>query len=312
MARNTKLIKPGLKITLNKGFTRQKWIAELFDLIFKSYRRSFPAIFFTFVQPVIIFAIFYFVFIGIKGLHQSVSNIAPGYLLIGTVSASLIGFANMLSIWKDSILLKRLDVTVITKTKFMSVLIAFYSLIAIIAMLWMMMWTAIFASILQGHLLTGFDQATHKPIFKSENFHGIFNKLNWGWLFLAIIQLILICNTLAVLVCGLVVGQNKTASIVQTIFFPAGFIGGAMLPMVKIDSIVALKWISYFMPLKFPAFLSNLAWNNGDIKTISYANPGSPYVFTDTFPHVWIPIVVGFALPVIFLAIAIKTFKWNR
>ena len=29
--------------------------------------------------------------------------------------------------------------------------------------------------------------------------------------------------------------------------------------MTKVDSLVALRWMSYFMPLKYPAFLSNIA-----------------------------------------------------
>ncbi|WP_342252571.1 hypothetical protein [Spiroplasma endosymbiont of Amphibalanus improvisus] len=251
---------------------------NLIKLIIKSYLSSFKYIFFGFFQPLILSSVFFFVFK--LALDRPAEEIVPGYLLLGPITTGLMSFSLVLSDWKNSILLKRIDVMPIGKSTFFYIFISYFFLISILSFFWMLLWMTIFVLIADSSEIS------------------MYSNLNWGYLFLAVIQLILISNAIALFCVGITRGQTNTQGVVMLFFFVGAFLSGIMIPSVLLDSNDGLKYISYTMPFKYPEALSYYAWNGG---------------FNSEFPDdsTWIPVVAGFAYFSLFISLTLKTFKWN-
>ena len=270
----------------------QKWKMNVrfLELIFKSYIRNFSFVFFGFFQPILLFVIFYFLFTALVKPNNSPPQVISGYLLLAPVSTSLFAMSAMLSTWKDSILLKRLDVTPISKLRMFILLITFFFLISLLSSAWTMLWAVIMVA--ARTVKTGGIEWTVAKTFQN---------VNWGWLIIAIAEIILVANCIAIFAAGVVRGVNRTEAIVSSFYFPSAFLGGVIFPNALIDSYSGLKWVSYFSLFKFPALISNYAWDPQTMKTTQeffYNNP-------------WSLILLTLFWPALFIGLALRTFKWS-
>ncbi len=261
------------------------WYTELLTLIFKSYRRSFSNIFFGFIQPIILFAVFYFIFTGLE--NSKPSEVVPGYILLAAISTCLNGLSNMLSIWKDSILLKRLNITSLSKKSILSMLLLFFSLVSILAIIWMFLWSLFFIAVQKG----------------TSQVDTLLANINWGYLILSCLLLIITCSSMAILISGLVVGQNKTQAFISMFFFPSAFLGGIIIPLSKLNNTSeGMKWFTCFIPFKYSVIFSNMAWNNGALPTNS--------IFNNHL--IWLVALIGFIIPILIMLCSFKTFNWTN
>ena len=258
----------------------------LVELIFKTYVRTWQYIVFGFFQPIIIFAVFYFLFTSV--LDQNPSQVVPGFIILAPVSTSLMAFSTMLSTWKRSILLKRISITPITSSEFAATFIFYFLITAMLSSFWTVMWATIFIAS---------RQVSEGGINYTVSY--VFQKINWGYLILALVQIIFICDCISLCICGLIVGVNRTQAAASGVFFPSIFFSGLVIPASELQTIPVLKYMSYIFPLKYPAIISNKAWQ---------ANIPNSYLYD----HVWLAVVAGFAYAFVFLGVALKTFRWNN
>lgn len=275
---------------------RNSMTLEVFRLIFKSYRRQFNFFFFGFVQPIILLVVFYFLFTslikGPTGQPYPPTDILAGYFLLAPISSSLFAFSSMLSIWKDSILLKRIDITPITKLRLFLTFITFFFCVSLLSAFWTIAWSALFI------LMRTVKITSPAGTVASYTVPYVFGQIKWGWLFISLFEIIIIANCIAIFSAGIVRGVNTTEAVVMSFYFPSAFLGGIVFPNRLIDHYKGLKWFSYFLPFKFPAYIANHAW--GTTISSSYLNS-----------HPGILIVVGLAWPIILLPLAMLTFRWE-
>ncbi len=255
------------------------WV--LLSLLFKNYFKTYRYLFFGFGQPVILFAIFYFLFVKVIPQPGTTPQaIIPGYILLAPISISLFSFTNIVSSWKQSVLLKRISITPVSKARLMTIFVTGFLFIALLGTFYMMAWAALFVWI-------GGDSVTKA-----------FSDIRWGYFFIAISQIILLCNCISLIIAGTTGNRSKADLALFFFYFPSAFLGGLVFPNVMIDKVDALKWISYFSPFKYPSYLQNYAWHTDNI-----------YL---QIKDQWINMVVGFGLGVLAFIGSIKFFRWTE
>ncbi len=280
---------------VNKKIYGTRFIAylELSILFSKNFFKSFPGPFFSFGLPLFFLILFYFT-IGINNkttfdvVHGH--DIIGGYILLSSVSAGFNFLSGRICEWKESVFLKRLDVTPLKKWEFMFVIICFYSCICILGTIWMFIWTLIV-----------------NPHYQINNWK---TYSNWGFIILGVITNIIVSISLAIFIGGIATSNSMGQGITMLIFFPSIFLTGIILPITTFgDSLNVINKIGYFLPFKYSVSVFLYGW--------WYHSPILPdgsLFFTLKqvgFNYWWEPLLGSLGYSAILLLISIKTFRWE-
>lgn len=250
---------------------------KMYSLLAKNFFRDFRSVFFTFVLPVFLLVIFYFIF-----KDQSVQAghmIAGGYILLGPVTAGFQALSFAIMEWKNSILLKRIEATPLKKWQFLFGLVTFYFVLSILSSIWIFIWTIII------------EPSSVKN----------FSQINWGYFILGLILVILLSLIMAIFIAGISKSEGVCQAITFSIYFPSIFLGGLTIPSVAFGGgIDVLNTIGYFIPHKYAVAVALFGWNNGIVPISQYG-----------FDHTWIAIVVSAVFFVFFTILTWITFRWE-
>ncbi len=278
---------------LNNEFTNKinKFNAyyELGKLFFKNFIRDFGGPFFTFGLPVFFLIIFYYIFKSSTTVNSH--DIIGGYILLASISCGFNFLSQRISEWKESVFLKRLNVTPLKKVEFLLVIAFFYSIICIIGTIWMFMWTIII---------------NHK--YQFENWK---KWSNFGYIILGIIFTIFAAVSLAIFVGGMAKSSSSAQGIVLLIYFPSVFLTGIVIPIQAFGGNDIINYVSMILPFKYSVAIYQYGWwyklNPSDSLYDIY------FAWKSTgFTHLWQPLIGSIFYPIILLGISIKTFKWEN
>ncbi|AHF57883.1 ABC transporter permease [Spiroplasma eriocheiris] len=276
-------------------FKQQPWglYWKLMVLFLKSFRRNFRNIFFVFIMPIFFMVIFYFV---LRDIYQNGTNmIKAGYILLAPMTAGITSLATTIAEWKNSIFLKRLDVTPVKKWQFISTLIIFYFIISILSTFWTMLWTII---------------VDPQPTVK------YLATINWGYFILGVILFIFVSIGIGILIGGLAKSVGMAQALALSIYFPSMFLSGIMIPAYVIARARNIfNDIGYIFPHKYAATIAIYGWNINANPYI-YDNPSDltnkvSLIQAMGFSRLYIPIIVACGWSAGLFILSGLTFKWE-
>lgn len=271
------------------GSIRKNW--AITTMIFKGFYRSFRFPFFTYVQPLFLFVIFFFIFT-LDSFNMKPDTIISGYLVLGPASSALFGFGTLLASWKESILLKRIELIQISKMRLILIFISVFSLISLTSFIWFFAWSLLLVQI--KHLMEG--SADPKFVIST-----VYKNIRWGYLILGFLLLILTSNAIALIIAGMSNSLNKTQLGLTFMFLISAILGGIIFPNRIIDHSDGLRWASYFLsPYKYVSYIFNYAFH-------SYIT--NPYLHN--LSDIWKPIIIATVIPVTLITISGFSFRWN-
>lgn len=250
---------------------------KMYSLLAKNFFRDFRSVFFTFVLPIFLLVIFYFIYKNES--KQAGHMIAGGYILLGPVTAGFNALSFAVMEWKNSILLKRIDATPLKKWQFLFGLVTFYFVLSILSSLWIFIWTIII------------EPSSVKN----------FSQINWGYFILGLTFVILLSLIMAIFIAGISKSEGICQAITFSIYFPSMFLGGLVIPTSAFsEGTEILNTIGYFIPHKYAISVALLGWNN-NILTISQYG----------FSHTWIAVTASALFFVFFAILTWMTFRWE-
>ena len=245
------------KIKVERANNNSAWvkITSLTKLLLRTYFVSFQNYFFSFVFPILILVI--------AGEITRVSSISssgvtnyvawgtellryiPGIMGLGIVSFCIISSTVRIVSLKESVFIKRIAITPIKRKDFIIINMVIIFVLSFISAMWVWGWAELFY-----HRALG-DALNH---LKAKS-NGITQQTYYGFLyfFLGIFLIIFACSGIGLLVSSQARNVQAAFGIVSLIFFPNMFFSGIIVPPNLInDTSDALRWVSYFMPVKYP------------------------------------------------------------
>ncbi|ASP28501.1 ABC transporter permease [Spiroplasma corruscae] len=280
---------PNLKFNLKQNtliFT------QLFKLIAKSFFKNVRGPLFTYIIPIFFTTLFYFLFS--KENSSNRGSAILGYLALPCLTI-LTSLSTSIVEWKNSILLKRIDTTGISKKNFVFCLWLFYFLIG---------WSGVVVEIIAG-LAIGTSDVIE-----------LYKNMNWGYFILAISLIALMTIGLATLIGGNFSDSGATEGTAMIIYFICIFFSGIMLDPRLFESVNGVRIFTYFIPLKYPVALllfsqfSKGDWNHAGFNTGNWNDNGDAnyHVFTST----WQPLLGAILIIVLLFILTSLTFKWHK
>ncbi len=264
---------------------------KLYKLFLNNFFKSFAGPFFTFGLPLFFLILFYYT-LGQSNSDGLVSvdghNIIGGYILLSSVASGFNFLSNRIIEWKNSIFLKRIDVTPLKKWQFLFSIVTFYSFICLLGTIWMIIWSII----INPHEISNWSKYS-----------------NWGYMILGIITNIIVSISLSIIVAGFIRSQGTAEGIVMLIYFPSVFLSGMIIPISAFSgsSLDVINIIGYFLPNKYSSSVFMYGWWYSG-KTLvpeiyQWANNWG-------FSHLWQPLLGAYGISFLFLGISSFTFKW--
>ena len=269
-----------------KAFIKKQFAC--YKLFSANFFKNFQGPFYGFVLPPFLAIILLFAGLGGSSI-QGKQSIVTTLILLPAITNGFVTLSVAIAEWKESILLKRIEATPITKKDFTISLLIFYSFISMLGSIWMLLITIILcASKAQGL-----------------NINTLFNHFNIGWFILAIITTSFISISSGVLIGGLVGSNSMAQAISLSIYFPIVFLGGINVPLFVIYKSDALKYINYILPVSYGSYLNVLAWGGNHLP------PSISKSFNNLYPGNWLPALMPFIFGAGILTTSILTFKFE-
>ncbi|AVN62646.1 ABC transporter permease [Mesoplasma coleopterae] len=260
-------------------------------LVYKSFIKEPRSIIFMLVVPIFFSVMFFFIF---KGKDETVTGaLLFNYALLPCLTV-LTSLTPAIVEWKNSVFLKRIDITGVKKSMFIASIWLVYLLAGLFFYFVVLSFNLIFSIAVLG---TG----------AKNDFINQFKVINFGYLFLAII---LICATsiaLATLFGGIANSSGSIQGVVMMVYFFSIFLSGVMLPAQSLFTSKGIVIFTYFIPHKYPVFLYMYAFNAEGWKNSTQSTQGLVKSFTD----VWQPIVGSLAILAGLFTLTTFTFKWT-
>ena len=274
-----------LRIKFEKEFWQKQ--LSLFRILAKGYFLGWEGPFYSFVLPLILEIIIYYVFKPLVQAKNAPEGVQSwGIILLPIVTIGFIGFPVLVTSWKESILMKRIATMPFRKTDLTVNFLVFNFLLAFVGFYWILSWLAI--------LYAG-DHVAKKA----------FSNLKWGYLNLSALLTIITSISFGLILAGNISNQVTAQSVGLIFYFIFTFLGGVMFPLYLIDSAKGMRIFTHFNPLKPSAFINFFAWNNGKLNI-----PKNNVMSYHEYNKIWQPIVAALGWTTIFLAIGIPTFKF--
>lgn len=259
-------------------------------LVYKSFIKEPRSIIFMLIVPIFFSVMFFFIFKGnesapFKGALLFNYALLPCLTVLTSLTPAIVE-------WKNSVFLKRIDITGVKKSMFIASIWLVYLLAGLFFYILVLCFNLVFSIVVLG---TGVNN----------DFLYSFKTINFGYLFLSII---LICATsiaLATLFGGIANSSGSIQGIVMMVYFFSIFLSGVMLPAQALFTNKGIVIFTYFIPHKYPVFLYMYAFNsNGWIN-------GSVQGLEKSFTAIWQPIVGSFAILAVLFTLTTFTFKWT-
>ncbi|AUB31576.1 ABC transporter permease [Spiroplasma floricola] len=275
-------------------------------LLYKSFIKEPKSIIFMIFVP-IFFNIMFFFIMGAKIQGEKYGALF-GYTLLPCLTCLTL-LAPAVVEWKNSVFLKRIDITGIRKSMFIGALWFVYLIAGIVAFFLMMIFNLIFSQI-------------HKLVSSSDalSFAQLLGKVNWGYMLLSMILITLTSIALATFFGGLFSSVGSMQGMIMMIYFFSIFLSGIMLPPEAFESSKGMIIFTYFIPHKYGVFLflyatrgwSDKGWESGFNN--HYKNPMQPiseeFIGKD-FTATWQPILGAVLILAAIFALTTFTFKWS-
>lgn len=272
-------------------------------LLLSSVFKSLKIYIYVFIIPLVLLIVV-FAYQSYGGVNQPLPPIVAGYLLIPGFGL-ILGINNLISEWKASIFLKRINLLGTSKSQFLlSIWIVGYLL-------------GLISTIFCGALVTLFAQAlnsTKNPFLEMFAFlsYGTTQEVVNAWLglFLGISTVILSSIGLATLIAGAfrniaLIQSLGILVIIVTFVFSDLFLNPVMLASVK-----PLIIFSYFVPQKYGAWTVFYAVSAGNLDYF-LPNPGSKQITISFLSITW-PIINSLLYCLGLFLLSLITFKWNN
>lgn len=292
-----------LQITKSKPSFDLKKTAGIFNnlllLISKSYFRNARGPLFMFVVPTFFTVLFFFILGNKFSGHMSLY----GYMLLPALTI-MTSLAPAIVEWKNSVFLKRIDTTGVKKSMFLGALWSFYVILGFVAFIFMIIISLILSLIAA-------------PSQDEIGFKGTliesFAKINWGFLILSLLLVMLTTIGIATLFGGLFNNEGSMQGIIMMVYFFSLFLSGIMLPPVMFEKSQFMIGFTYIIPLKYAVFLFLYAtqgfvdasgWNS------SFNNHEINGIYIQDFSATWQPILGAILIIVALFITTTFTFKW--
>lgn len=284
-----------MKITSLKQSFNTFW-AILFILT-KSFIKTSKGFIYTFILPLVFMTMFKFIFQSMVFVPGD-DNMNEKIKQINLLSYTLLPFATMFVLcstsiveWKNSVFLKRIDNSGISKLSFIFTLWFFYLLISITGFLLMLVFSLVLG-------LTNYVKA--------------FENMNWSYIILGILLLSLTAISLATLIGGVNNNVGVIQGVVLGIFFISIFMSGMLLSPAMFEKSDVTRYITYFIPFKHAMFVVLYgAFGAGSMTDYNAIYNHANYARGYDYTQVWQPIIIATILIVVCLLISLKTFKWS-
>ncbi|ASZ09410.1 ABC transporter permease [Mesoplasma chauliocola] len=270
---------------------------NLTSLVYKSFTKEPRSIIFMLVVPIFFSVMFFFIF-GKEGKTLFNYALLPCLTVLTSLTPAIVE-------WKNSVFLKRIDITGVKKSMFIASIWLVYLLAGIFFYLVVLSFNTILSIATLG---TG-----------SENtFISSFNSIKIGYLFLSII---LICATsiaLATLFGGIANSSGSIQGVVMMVYFFSIFLSGIMLPTQSLFKSEGMVIFTYFIPHKYPVFLymysfSQTGWTE-ILPNDQWIIPTQAATFqgaVNSFTASWQPIVGSLGILTALFTLTTFTFKWT-
>ena len=289
-------------------------IFTFIKLLFNSYRSRFQGPYFNFIQPLLILVIYGGItaFLAEKANYQNnsldaqITGLVPGIMCttVFAIGASSLSF-NIL-MFKESVIIKRIAVTPITKSQFIAGSCTFSFILSVVSMSWIWMWAEILfhqqLSSSFAHLnAAGFSQTS----------------IGWLWFFLGLFMTIFISGLIGMFIAAICNTTQKGLGISQLIFFFTSIFAGGTISPVLLNNSAPLRWISFFSLMRYPFQWVREGWfgqnifNPTDGNFLSTSSYGDVSSFSAYGVPDWFAFILTFCLFGFLIFLVKRLFKWE-
>lgn len=296
-------------------------INALGKLSLKTYFSNFQALFFGFLSPLMFIAIIGEIIRSLNlgqgsiwGGDTLLVQVIPGLCVFGSFSFSLISFPVNIISFKESVVIKRIAITPITKKDFFIINLLITWIYGLIIFFWSLMWAYIFYG---GRINNGFHAVN--PNNASQFVQATQNVVSWFCLIFAVSFLVLLSGSIGMIIAAYFKTVSTGIGIIFLIFFPSlAFSGLFVSPSLINSSSAVLKWISYFIFLKYPIQLVVDSFYGQNIFDPNSTNTFSQWTFgnvtsfkgSESVPD-YLAIAITCGATAIFMTWSLTAWKWE-
>lgn len=267
-------------------------------LIFKSFTKDSRNIIFMIFVPFFFSVMFFFIF-DKQGLYLLKYSLLPCATILTALTPQLVE-------WKNSVFLKRIDITGVKKSLFLICLWTVFLLSGMIGFV-----IVFLANFLVSLAVLGNGEAN--------GFIQSFHHIRIGYFILSVILICIISIALSTFIGGIFNQSGAAQGITMMIYFFSIFLSGMMLPTFALYSSKTTVYLSYFIPHKYPMFiylysLSEHSWleffidpSFNQATQVTFQGLEGSHSFTST----WQPIIGSLGIIAGFFILSSFTFKWS-
>ncbi|ATZ18478.1 ABC transporter ATP-binding protein [Williamsoniiplasma somnilux] len=248
---------------------------NVFLLVFKSFVRNPRGPLFMYVVPTFFMILFYFVLDfapDSSGINQAKIllpySVLPALTILTSLTPAIIE-------WKNSVLLKRVEITGISKSLFLLAL-----------------WFVYFIIGLSGVIV----EMLVALIIGQKDFLDVLSSLDWGLFIVGIVLTIFTSIAISSFIGGIMSSDGAAQGVIMMLYFFSIFMSGIMLPPAIIEGQVVTRIISFILPHKYAVYPLLYAQNS---------------VGLQSFHEVWVPILISIGIIISFFVVTSFTFKWS-
>ncbi|AUM62732.1 ABC transporter permease [Spiroplasma monobiae] len=305
------------KVGKQVNFDAKKQISifnNLSLLLFKSFIKEPKSIIFMIVVPIFFNIMFFFIMGGKYGQTPGTEKFAIlfAYTLLPCMTCLTL-LAPAVVEWKNSVFLKRIDITGIRKSVFIAALWLVYLIAGIVSFIIMMLFNIIFSEILNA-----------MSVEKANTLIKLMGNIHWGYFLLSMVLITLTSIALATMFGGIFSSSGSSQGMIMMVYFFSIFLSGIMLPPEIFETSKGMIIFTYFIPHKYGVFLflyATRGWNNGgwdnpfnkhyEIKFDDTGKPTPGDFIGQDFTSTWQPIIGAILILAAIFTITTFTFKWS-
>ena len=311
--KNFKTVKVPFKNVAHQNRTN---LLQLTKLLLTSHARRFQSLYFTFIQPLLILIIYGTIVSALASksnftngnVDAQLVGLVPGIIATSSFGISTTLLINNILSMKETVVIKRIAITPITKGQFLTSSIFFVTIMSFLSGFWSWGW----AELLYHNSLSG-------AINHLTNNAGLVQAdIGWLWFFVGWILLIAVSSTVSFIIIGVSSTVQTGIGLSQLMFFPASILGGGSISPALFQKSDALRWISFFVFTRYPiqimreGFFGQNIFAPSSNNILTLQTYGDTANFTSVSVPDWFAFVACFALGIFFFAIMKRSFKWNQ
>ncbi|AGM24972.1 ABC transporter permease [Spiroplasma chrysopicola] len=270
--------------------------AAVLYILNKSFIKTPKGFLFTYILPIIFLVMFKFIFnsiVFVPGNDEINLLIKQVNLLSYTLlplTTMLILLSSSIVEWKNSVFLKRIENSGISKIAFILSLWFFYFIISLSGLVLLFLISL--------------------PLGGQE-YLSSFKSMGWGYIIFGIILISLVSIALSTFIGGITSNDGLVQGLVVGVFFISVFMAGILLSPAMIIKSDVTRYITYFIPFKHPVYVFLYgAYGNAPMDSFEAIYNHSNYTRGYDYTAVWQPILISLILIFALLGLSTKTFRW--